>query len=304
MKKSTWQRVTVALLAAVMLVSMAGCGGGSGDGDVIEFTMFAAMPAPEINDDNEIMNLIAEKTGVKVKETWLTGQSAAEAIGTIIAGGDYPDFIDGNEAMMALYDEGVLVPWDDYLEKYPNLKALFTDKEWDSLRQADGKIYWVNQFQNTYGESRATTHNDEAFWIQARVLEWAGYPKIETLDEYFDVLTSYAEANPTMADGTKIIPYTMLCEDWRYFCIENAPQFLDGYPNDGSHRGQGEPENRGLQHHAHRQEILRQAQRGVQEGHNRRRVCHPDLRRVHREAVHRRSPGYVRPVVGFLRDRQ
>lgn len=270
MKKSTWQRVTVALLAAVMLVSMAGCGGGSGDGDVIEFTMFAAMPAPEINDDNEIMNLIAEKTGVKVKETWLTGQSAAEAIGTIIAGGDYPDFIDGNEAMMALYDEGVLVPWDDYLEKYPNLKALFTDKEWDSLRQADGKIYWVNQFQNTYGESRATTHNDEAFWIQARVLEWAGYPKIETLDEYFDVLTSYAEANPTMADGTKIIPYTMLCEDWRYFCIENAPQFLDGYPNDGSHRGQGEPENRGLQHHAHRQEILRQAQRGVQEGHDRR----------------------------------
>lgn len=234
MKKSTWQRVTVALLAVVMLFGMAGCGGGSGDGDVIEFTMFAAMPAPEINDDNEIMNLIAEKTGVKVKETWLTGQSAAEAIGTIIAGGDYPDFIDGNEAMMALYDEGVLVPWDDYLEKYPNLKALFSDKEWDSLRQADGKIYWVNQFQNTYGESRATTHNDEAFWIQARVLEWAGYPKIETLDEYFDVLTSYAEANPTMADGTKIIPYTMLCEDWRYFCIENAPQFLDGYPNDGS----------------------------------------------------------------------
>ena len=31
-----------------------------------------------------------------------------------------------------------------------------------------------------------------------------------------------------------IIPYTCLCDDWRYFCIENAPQFLDGYPNDGS----------------------------------------------------------------------
>lgn len=24
------------------------------------------------------------------------------------------------------------------------------------------------------------------------------------------------------------------CDDWRYFCLENAPQFLDGYPNDGS----------------------------------------------------------------------
>ncbi len=233
MKKATWQRVAAALLMAVMLLGVAGCSKGE-DGDIIQFTMFGAMPQPEINDDNEIMNLIAEKVGVKVKKTWLTGQTAAEAIGTIIAGGDYPDFIDGGEAMMALYDEGVLVPWDDYLEKYPNLKELFTDQEWDALRQDDGKIYWANQFQNNYGENRATTHNDEAFWIQVRVLEWAGYPEINTLDEYYDVLTRYAEANPTMADGTKVIPYTMLCDDWRYFCIENAPQFLDGYPNDGS----------------------------------------------------------------------
>ena len=233
MKKATWQRVAVALLIAVMLLGVTGCS-KDGDEDIIQFTMFGAMPQPEINDDNEIMNLIAEKVGVKVKETWLTGQTAAEAIGTIIAGGDYPDFIDGGEAMMALYDEGVLVPWDDYLEKYPNLKALFTDQEWDALRQDDGKIYWANQFQNNYGENRATTHNDEAFWIQVRVLEWAGYPEINTLDEYYDVLTRYAEANPTMPDGTKVIPYTMLCDDWRYFCIENAPQFLDGYPNDGS----------------------------------------------------------------------
>ncbi len=175
-----------------------------------------------------------KKTGAKLKETWLTGQTDAEAIGTIIAGGEYPDFINGGDAMMSLYDAGVLVPWDDYLEKYPNLKEMYTDKEWDNFRQEDGKIYWANVFQNTYGEDRATTHNDEAFWIQARVLEWAGYPEIKTLDQYFDLLESYADANPTMANGTKNIPYTALCEDWRYFCIENAPQFLDGYPNDGS----------------------------------------------------------------------
>ena len=53
-------------------------------------------------------------------------------------------------------------------------------------------------------------------------------------DRYYDLLERYADANPTTEDGAKVIPYTMLCEDWRYFCIENAPQFLDGYPNDGS----------------------------------------------------------------------
>ena len=37
-----------------------------------------------------------------------------------------------------------------------------------------------------------------------------------------------------MDDGTPNIPYTILCDDWRYFCLENPPEFLDGYPNDGS----------------------------------------------------------------------
>lgn len=203
-------------------------------GEIIDFTMFSAMPGAEINDGNEIQELIAEKTGVRVKETWLTGQTDAEAIGTIIAGGEYPDFINGGEAMKALYDAGALVAWDEYLDQYPNLKEMYSDEEWDKFRQDDGKIYWANVFQNTYGEDKSTTHNDEAFWIQAKVLEWAGYPRIKTLDQYFELLTSYTEANPAMEDGTEYIPYTILCEDWRYFCIENAPQFLDGYPNDGS----------------------------------------------------------------------
>ncbi len=246
------KRITPLFLVAIMTAFLlAGCGkssdGGTAEesknssaaaaaksGEIIDFTMFAAMPESEINDGNEIQEIIAEKTGVRVKETWLTGQTDAEAIGTIIAGGEYPDFINGGDAMKALYDADALVAWDDYLDKYPNLKEMYTDAEWDMFRQEDGKIYWANVFQNTYGEDKSTTHNDEAFWVQANVLEWAGYPQIKTLDQYFDLLTSYVEANPVMDDGTAYIPYSILCEDWRYFCIENAPQFLDGYPNDGS----------------------------------------------------------------------
>ena len=77
-----------------------------------------------------------------------------------------------------------------------------------------------------------TIHEDEAFWVQARVLEWAGYPEIKTLDQYFSLLDSYYDANPVMPDGTPNIPYTMLCDDWRYFCIECPPLYLAGYPND------------------------------------------------------------------------
>lgn len=41
-----------------------------------------------------------------MKETWLTGQTAEEAVGTLIAGGEYPDFIDGSDGMAQLYEHG------------------------------------------------------------------------------------------------------------------------------------------------------------------------------------------------------
>ena len=248
MKKKQMLSVLLAgMMAATML---AGCGSttetASSDGTdgkttetsqedgVKEFTAFFATAGTEINDDNEIQQIIADKTGVKVKETWLTGQTPEEAVGTMIAGGEYPDFIEGANGQMQLYDADALVALDDYLDSYPNIKNLFTDLEWEKLRQDDGHIYWIPQFSCIKNEEKVCAHNDEAFWIQARVLEWAGYPEVKTMDQYFDLIESYNAENPTMEDGTQNIPYTILCDDWRYFCLENAPQFLDGYPNDGS----------------------------------------------------------------------
>lgn len=259
------KKVVSMLLALTMIASaLAGCGGkdtgassdagtetgtessasgtessgaedtSDGPQEVTDFTMFITMPGSEINSDNEIAQMIADKWGVKIKETWLTGQTAAEATGTLIASGEYPDFVDTDD-MSQLVDAEALIPLDDYIDQYPEFRdTWFTPEEWDKFRQPDGHIYWINPFGNTMGESTTTTHNDEAFWIQVRVLEWAGYPDIQTMDDYFKVLEDYMAANPTMEDGTQNIAYTILCEDWRYFCLENAGQFLAGYPNGGS----------------------------------------------------------------------
>ena len=83
------------MTTAVTASMLTGCGGGAStatdssasgtaesgsesadNGDITDFTMFIAMPGSEINDGNEIQELIAQKTGVRVKETWLTGQTA------------------------------------------------------------------------------------------------------------------------------------------------------------------------------------------------------------------------------------
>jgi len=212
------RKVVASVLIGTVLAAtlFTGCGGSgkskssSDEGGVKEFTAFFAVPGSEINDDNEIQELIAEKTGAKVKETWLTGQTDVEAIGTMIAGGEYPDFIEGGNGTPQLYDAEALVPLDDYLDDYPNIKNLFTDLEWEKLRQEDGHIYWIPQFSCIKGEEKVCTHNDEAFWIQARVLKWANYPEIKTMDDYFNLIESYNEANPTMEEKIfRILFYAM-----------------------------------------------------------------------------------------------
>ena len=65
-----------------MIVAKKGSSGGAK-----EFDAFFAVPGSEINDDNEIQQKLHEITGAKCKETWLTGQTAEEAVGTLIAGG-------------------------------------------------------------------------------------------------------------------------------------------------------------------------------------------------------------------------
>ena len=233
-----YKKIVAIMLSLVMLGSVSSCQGKNEDepdvSEITEFSAFFAVPGIELNKDNDIQNIIAEKTGVRVKESWLSGQTVQEAISTMIVRENYPDFVDGGSSSYLLYEAGALIPIDEYFDDYPNIRNFMSEQEWDQLRQEDGHIYWIPQFQNIKEGESECIHNDEAFWIQARVLKWAGYPEIRTLDEYFDLLERYSDANPVMEDGTAVIPYTILCEDWRYYCLENAPEFLDGYPNDGS----------------------------------------------------------------------
>ena len=56
---------------------------------------------------------------------------------------------------------------------------------------------------------------------------------MKTLDQYFDVLTAYADKHPTI-NGQPTVPFTILTYDWHAFCLWNPPEFLAGYPNDGN----------------------------------------------------------------------
>lgn len=204
--------------------------------DMMNLSVFyCAYDLTELTDDNEIKELIEQNTGVHLEEDWFTNDHTYvyDTVQGMIDSDSLPDMIYAGDGSYNLWEAGKLIAWDEYLDKYPNIKALYSDEEWDLFRQADGKIYWANQF-GSYNEKHTDTDTDGyAFWIQARVLEAYDYPVIETLDEYFDILERYSQDYPTMPDGSNVIPYTCLCEDWYIYCLEDAALLLDGNPVDG-----------------------------------------------------------------------
>lgn len=160
----------------------------------------------------------------------------------------------------ALYEADALIPIDEYWDDYPNIKEYLSDEQWEKFRQPDGHIYWIPQFGVSHGDDVEMLHNGEAFSIQTRVLKWAGYPKITTIEQYFDLIESYVQANPTMPDGTENIPFTLLCDDWRYFCLENVPQFLGRISKRWKLYGRhGNQKSDGLQCDRHSQKVFRKA---------------------------------------------
>ena len=221
----------VILVGAVLLsLILTGCAEKK---EIKTFSAFMAVPGKVMPSDNRIMNKIAEKIGAKAEISWLEAQTPQERIQVMIESEESPDFIDGSDATGMLIEAEALIPLEHYLDDYPNLKAYLSEQEWNSLKKEDGHIYFIPQFSVINGTSMITNHSDEAFWIQKRVLKWAGYPKIKTLDEYFDLINAYLKENPESENGQRNLGFEILCDDWRYFCLENPPQFLAGYPNDG-----------------------------------------------------------------------
>ncbi len=200
--------------------------------EVKTFSALFAVTGPEDYKDTRLKDRIAEITGAKADVEKLAAQTAEEKIRSLIASGEYPDFIDGSSATDLLINAGALVPLEDYLDDFPRLKSYLTDKEWESLRKDDGHIYFIPQYGVVNGHDTSTMPSGEAFWIQKRVLEWAGYPQVKTLDQYFDLIEKYRDAVPE-TNGGATIGFEILCDDWRYFCLENPPMFLAGYPNNG-----------------------------------------------------------------------
>jgi putative aldouronate transport system substrate-binding protein len=180
--------------------------------------------------DNKIFKLIKDRFGVSFNWDIAVG-GKDQKIGVMIASGDFPDMVelDGPKFIEAK----ALVPLEGLIEKYaPNIKKHYA-QVWEKLKEKDGHIYSLPNWGVLQGRDQSTYFGDSAMWVQKEVLKEYGYPKITTVDEYFDLLEKYKKKYPTI-DGKPTIAFTILTYDWHVFCLINPPNFLAGNPNNGN----------------------------------------------------------------------
>ena len=203
----------------------------------ITLTVFRGDPGDQPAEDNRAYKKIEEEFGIKFEFEFLAGD-LDEKLGMMIAGEDYPDLFDGGNSADLLIQNGALINLLDYVspETTPNLWAHIEPQKARLISQdEDGNdvLYIIPNYGLADGEQIVNEVNGPAFFIQKQVLEWAGYPQIHTLNEYFDLIESFIAENPTDENGTPYTGFDILCEDWRHFCLINPVQHLMGRPNDG-----------------------------------------------------------------------
>ena len=203
----------------------------------ITLTVFRGDPGDQPTADNKIYKLIEERFGIKFNITFLTGD-LDETLGIRIIGEDYPDLFDGGNSADLIIEGGALINLLDYINPVdtPRLWAHIEPQKARLIeKDADGNdvLYIIPNYGLADGPQIVNSVGGPAFFIQKQVLEWADYPEIHTVNEYFDLIERFIEANPVDENGTPYTGFAILCEDWRHFCLINPVQHLMGRPNDG-----------------------------------------------------------------------
>ncbi|CAM4338576.1 extracellular solute-binding protein [Paenibacillus tarimensis] len=136
---------------------------------------------------------IKENKQVNIKAIH-SGGSAAQKLNTMIATNDLPDVIwlERGADVEKLRQAGMLVSYDEYLDKYPNLKKWLGEAGINMLRSEDGKLY---QFPNWY---TSQPNGNAGYVVNKKIYEELGSPKLETTDDLYEYLKQVKAKYPNV----------------------------------------------------------------------------------------------------------
>lgn len=224
MKKSM---LTVLVVMMVVVIALAGCSKGNNnqaqndtppptnnnnevgieDGDTgedsgvwqlgdepIEFSLYGHYDwyvMPKWGDD-PTSTWIKDNKKVQINEV-SSGGAAAQKFNTMIASNELPEVIwtERGADVEKLREAGMLVPFDDYLDKYTNLVEWMGD-DLNMLRSEDGKLY---QFPNWYS---SRPFGNAGYVVNKKIYEELGSPPLETTDDLYNYLVLVKENYPNV----------------------------------------------------------------------------------------------------------
>ncbi|MEK4366017.1 ABC transporter substrate-binding protein [Paenibacillus sp. FSL M8-0212] len=232
------------LVTSVVLVS-AGCGNAgensesntSDPNSPITFTFFGADASPNWNKmQDAVGKKITEETGVSIDAEFdISSGGGNDRISLMAASGDYPDLIFPKGNLTRLVDAGAMIDLTDLIEEHaPNLKKIYGE-HFNRLKYSndDPSIYWIPT-NGAIDQVSFDATNGTA--IQHRVVKELGYPEIETLNDFENVLREYYEKHPTTDDGQPTIPLTLSADGWRRMITVTDPAVMStGGPGDGEY---------------------------------------------------------------------
>lgn len=216
-KKSLWKKFTAGSLAAVMVLSMAACGGkgeekkddavASDDTSQTEFSIMGGMSALSKGyDKNEVLNELQKNAGISIE--WNTmSDSLAEQVNVRIGGGELPDAFMGvgfsNYDLTNYGSDGTFIDLSPYLnEQYmPNLSKILEENPdiRSAITMSDGGIYGLPAGEKM-GTAGIGAEEDYSIYtipqfsmINKKWLDELGLEVPKTLDELHTALKAFAD---------------------------------------------------------------------------------------------------------------
>jgi len=149
------------------------------------------------DEDWPIFQKASEITGINIKGTASENVSdSGTAWTTMLTSNVLPDIIHSTEGNLhSLAEMGGLIPLDDYIDDYPNIKKFFEECP-EALTQAtanDGHIYFIPGSLSGIENNAVTS---KGWFIRTDWLEKLGLEKPTTVDELYTVLKAFKTQDP------------------------------------------------------------------------------------------------------------
>ncbi len=163
----------------------------------LEYNALFVISKERIPDDPSLLDeVMKEKFGIVMKWEQIASSSVAEKLNLLYASRDIPDMVwpvgVTSDYPKRYGRDGLLLPINEYFDKLPNYRALYSDSDWETLlvtqSNADGNLYYLPQ-KNYRDTSNAWIYRKSAF-------DELGLTFPKTIDELYTVLKTIKEKYP------------------------------------------------------------------------------------------------------------